>query len=115
MNQPSKTAGTPVEHITAGAITPITIAVSPPTRVHHDEDGVVWADVPATAGMRGRRGRTRRGAGQSAQSRGGLAARQAITIVPFAYPVAKLGLLMPITVPVSVPRSAVVRPPDSRP
>src|SRR5271157_3865544 len=28
-------------------ITPITIAVSLPARVHHDEDGVVWADVPA--------------------------------------------------------------------
>jgi hypothetical protein len=50
MNQPSKTAGTPVDISPREPITPITIAVSLPARVHHDEDGVVWADVPALPG-----------------------------------------------------------------
>ena len=50
MNQPSNTAGTPVEVSPREPITPITIAVSLPARVHHDEDGVVWADVPALPG-----------------------------------------------------------------
>ena len=50
MNQPSNTAGTPVEVSPREPITPITIAVSLPARVHHGEDGVVWADVPALPG-----------------------------------------------------------------
>ncbi len=50
MNQPSKTAGTPVATSLREPITPITIAVSLPARVRRDEDGVVWADVPALPG-----------------------------------------------------------------
>jgi predicted RNase H-like HicB family nuclease len=50
MNQPSKTAGTPVDISPGEPVTPITIAVSLPARVHHDENGVVWADVPALPG-----------------------------------------------------------------
>jgi len=50
MNHPSKTAGTPVDISPQEPITPVAIAVSLPARVHHDEDGVVWADVPALPG-----------------------------------------------------------------
>ena len=50
MNQPSKTASAPVDISPQGPITPISIAISLPARVHHDEDGEVWADVPALPG-----------------------------------------------------------------
>jgi predicted RNase H-like HicB family nuclease len=50
MNQPSETAGRPFGASPQEPITPITIAVSLPARVHRDEDGVVWADVPALPG-----------------------------------------------------------------
>ena len=49
MNHPSQTASLPVQ-MSPKPITPITIAVSLPARIHHDEDGVFWADVPALPG-----------------------------------------------------------------
>jgi predicted RNase H-like HicB family nuclease len=49
MNQPSTPSAAP-ETPPRNSITPITIAVSLPARVHVDEDGAIWADIPALPG-----------------------------------------------------------------
>ena len=50
MNPPSETGSATVDVSLRQPITPISIMVSLPVRVHHDPDGVIWADVPALPG-----------------------------------------------------------------
>ena len=50
MSHSSQAKGTSVGVPPREPTTPITIAVSLPARIHHDDDGVIWADVPALPG-----------------------------------------------------------------
>jgi predicted RNase H-like HicB family nuclease len=50
MDQSSSTLKGPDEVAPAGRIVPTIITVKLPARVHQDEDGSLWADVPALPG-----------------------------------------------------------------
>jgi predicted RNase H-like HicB family nuclease len=50
MDQTSPTVKVLSEVTQGGRIVPTTIAVKLPARVHQDEDGALWADVPALPG-----------------------------------------------------------------
>jgi predicted RNase H-like HicB family nuclease len=50
MEQTSSTLRESGEAAPAGKIVPTTITVKLPARVHQDEDGSLWADVPALPG-----------------------------------------------------------------
>ncbi|MGC8640818.1 MAG: type II toxin-antitoxin system HicB family antitoxin [Isosphaeraceae bacterium] len=50
MNKTPASGSTAVESPSREPTTPITIAVSLPARIHRDQDGVIWADVPALPG-----------------------------------------------------------------
>ena len=50
MDQPTSTQISPVDETFAGPVVPVTITVSLPARIHRDEDGEIWADVPSLPG-----------------------------------------------------------------
>jgi predicted RNase H-like HicB family nuclease len=50
MSQPPTPANAAIDNSLRESITPATVAVSLPARVHVDEDGAIWADIPALPG-----------------------------------------------------------------
>ena len=50
MNTPLETGSATIDASPRQPITPISISVSLPARIHLDPDGVIWADLPALPG-----------------------------------------------------------------